>query len=701
MLTMRQDMGVTMHFACEKGKSTRPKRPSVVAVLLALGVIAGAAADAAARSRFVSHEIIVKFRTSTSQTDDAIAAFERVADQSEAVCAPSPLRGGLQAREMSRLVHARGFRHMTRRRGRSIESGLIVGLDRVYRVEVNVEAGENVEEVLVAYLSRDDVEYAELNPTIAICASPDDPSYDDQWSLPKIQADQAWDTCRGGSDVVVAIIDTGVDYNHRDLQGNLWVNEAERNGKPDVDDDENGYVDDVHGYNFIDDTNDPMDDNGHGTHCAGIVAAVGDNGFDIAGVCWNAKIMPIRILDANGEGDAADAVPAIYYAVANGADIISGSWGGEESSNALKEAIAYAHRQGVLVVAAAGNLNSSAAYYPAAYSEVLSVAATDTSDRRWYLSNYGNWVDLAAPGYNIVSLRRGVSLSASSMSLTTRMSGTSMAAPHVSGACALLLSANPSLTCDELHDIVTATGDTISAGITGSNRRLNVYAALQGAVPPAGTIDLDRENYADGVPVSILVADWDLKNAGTQEVFLTADDGDEEVVTLTETEVSLGVFRGDVVVQNALAIPGDGVLQTQDGQGILARYLDADDGQGNFGQWRQASALVDFTAPSLLDVQVQVQGTAVTINLLTDEPALAEIHYGTTSGGPYGLSEGETQLTELHDIDLSELRMQTRYYFVVLLTDAAGNEILVDDGGQPHSFMTSGRKSPRLLTRRW
>lgn len=277
-----------------------------------------------------------------------------------------------------------------------------------------------------------------------------------------------------------------------------------------------------------------------------------------------------------------------------------------------------------------------------------------------------------------------------------------MAAPHVSGACALLLSANPSLTCDELHDIVTATGDTIAAGIAGSNRRLNVSAALQGAVPPVGTIHLDRENYADGVPVSILVADWDLRNAGTQEVFLTADGGDEEVVTLTETEVSLGVFRGDVVVQNALAIPGDGVLQTQDGQGILARYLDADDGQGNFGQWRQAIAQADFTAPSLLDVQVQIQGTAVTINLLTDEPALAEIHYGTISGGPYGLSEGETQLAELHDIDLSELRMQTRYYFVVLLTDATGNEILVDDGGQPYSFMTSGRlKSPRLLTRRW
>jgi subtilisin family serine protease len=686
---------------CEKGNAIRPERSGGIA-LLVLGIVAAMTVNAAARSRFVPNEIIVKFRTSTLQTDDSAASLDAIdarPDMAASVLFPGDR---FQGRKMSRLVHGRGLRHADRWRGRSVGHGPTVDLDRIYRIEVDVEAGEDVEKVLAAYLSRDDVEYAELNPVIAICASPDDPSYNAQWSLAKIQAAQAWDTCRGGSEVVVAIIDTGVDYDHRDLQGNLWMNEAERNGEPDVDDDKNGYVDDIHGYNFIDDTNDPMDDHGHGTHCAGIVAAVGNNGLDIAGVCWNAKIMPIKILDANGEGDAADAVPAIYYAVANGADIISGSWGGEEGSDALKQAIAYAHRQGVLVVTAAGNLNSSVAYYPAAYPEVLSVAATDTSDRRWYLSNYGNWVDLAAPGYNIVSLRRGVSLSASSTSLTTRMSGTSMAAPHVSGACALLLSANPSLTCDELHDIVMSTGDSITAGIAGSNRRLNVYAALQGAVPPAGTVHLDREKYADGTSVSVLVADWDLRNAESQGVFLTTDDGDEEVVTLAETEVSLGVFRGEIVVLNAVVMPGDGVLQTQDGQGILVRYQDADDGLGNFGQWRQATAQADFVAPMLLDVQVQVRGTAVTINLLTDEPALAEIHYGTTSGGPYGLSEGETQRTELHGIDLSDLRMQTRYYFVVSLTDAAGNEILVDDGGQPYSFMTSGRpKSQRSFTRRW
>lgn len=700
ILKTRQDMGAMMHLS-EKGHAIEPRR-SAVAVILALGVVATAAVDAGAGARFVPNEIIVKFRTSTPQADGAAASLGRADVQFDALGFSSAPQDRFQVREMRRLVHGRGTKRPVRWRAGPVASGPGAGLDRIYRIKVDAEAGADAEEILAAYLSRDDVEYAELNPVITICAAPDDPSYAAQWALAKIHAPEAWETCRGGNEVVVAIIDTGVDYKHRDLQGNLWVNDAELDGDADVDDDGNGYVDDIHGYDFANDTSDPMDDHGHGTHCAGIVAAVGNNGLDIAGVCWNARIMAIKILDADGEGDAADAVPAIYYAVANGADIISGSWGGEDSSDALKEAIAYAHRRGVLVVAAAGNLNSSAPYYPGAYPEVLSVAATDSADHRWYLSNYGNWVDIAAPGYSITSLRKGVLRSAAATSLTARMSGTSMAAPHVSGACALLLSANPSLTCDELHGIVTATGDPIAMGITGSDGRLNVYEALRGAIPPAGSLRLDGEEYADGARARVLLADWDLRGAGSQAVFLQTDDGDEEVVTLTETEVSLGVFTGEILVQNAAVVPGDGVVQAQDGQSILARYLDEQDGLGNADQWRQAAAMADFVPPTVLDLQVQVRGATVTVSLLTDEPALAEIRYSKIDGGPYDLTEGETQLGELHSIDVSDLSTQTRYYFVVSLTDGAGNETLADNAGQPYSFLTSGRpKGLQSFTRRW
>ncbi len=318
----------------------------------------------------------------------------------------------------------------------------------------------------------------------------------------------------------MAVLDTGVDYNHPDLRGNLWTNEAELKGLPGVDDDGNGYVDDIRGWNFAYANNDPIDDHGHGTHCAGLIAAVGNNGIGIAGVCWTARIMPVKILDSAGEGNAADAVPAIYYAVANGADIISGSWGGTETSNALRDAIAYAHDQGVVVVAAAGNADSDTPFYPAAYPGVISVAATDSADHRWYASNYGDWVDLAAPGQSIVSLLATLPGKTAVSGTSSIMSGTSMAAPHVSGTCALLLAANPLLRCDELPQILTTTGDPIASGICSSNGRLNVYNALRAVIPPEGTIRMDRAYYPAGADIGLLVADWNLRGSGHCDVLI-------------------------------------------------------------------------------------------------------------------------------------------------------------------------------------
>ncbi len=200
------------------------------------------------------------------------------------------------------------------------------------------------------------------------------------------------------------LLDTGVDYNHPDLQNNMWVNEAELNGTEGVDDDNNGYIDDIHGYNFIYRNSDPMDDYGHGTHCAGVIAAEGNNNRDISGICWNARIMALKFIGSLGNGSVSDAVLAHYYAVEAGADVISNSWSLSEDSQALRDAINYANSQGVIVVAAAGNYNSSMVRYPAAFENVISVAATNTIDSRWYYSSYGNWVDIAAPGMNILSL---------------------------------------------------------------------------------------------------------------------------------------------------------------------------------------------------------------------------------------------------------------------------------------------------------
>jgi subtilisin family serine protease len=579
-------------------------------------------------------------------------------------------------------------RQLLRRQSRAVAAGRRPELGNIYRIRLDLDAGETLDGVLAAYRSRPDVEYAELNPIISACVTPNDPAYVDQWALSKIHVAEAWDTCRGSSEVIVAVLDTGVDYDHPDLQGNLWTNEAERTGLPWVDDDDNGYVDDIRGYNFIAYNNDPRDDHGHGTAITGIIAAVGNNGTDIAGVCWTVRIMPVKVLGADGEGTAADAVPGIYYAVANGTDIISGSWGGAEASSALGDAIAYAHAEGVVVVAAAGNSDSGDPYYPAAYPEVISVAATDANDQRWYLSNYGDWVDLAAPGQAVISLRAALPGQTTRTRGLSRLSGTSLAAPHVSGACALLLAADPFLRTDELHRILTATGDPIQPGICASNGRLNVYAALRAVIPPEGTIRMDRTYYAEGADIGLLLADWHLRGVSHFTVSVETAGGDQEIVTLRESNVSLGVLRGTIISQNAAVTPGDGVLQVHDGEGIEARYLDADDGSGHAGQWRQAIAIADFRPPAVVSVEAQPQARAATIEIRTNEPTRAEVRFGETTTGPFVSIQKDPALSGQHSILLRGLAPQTQYYFVVALTDEAGNETLADNDGQNYSFVT-------------
>lgn len=670
-----------------------------------LTVTAWSAPEPSASNRFMPDEVIVKFRTPIPDANVVETTPNDKSDPSQSLRTPGhrfrvremrPIlkdfnRRQAQLRLLGDLDQSRlsqKQRQLLRRQQRAAVTGRRPELGNIYRVRLDLDAGARLDEVLAVYRSRADVEYAELNPIISVCATPNDPSYVDQWALGKIHASEAWDTCRGSSEVIVAVLDTGVDYDHPDLQGNLWTNDAERKGLPWVDDDDNGYVDDIRGYNFVAYSNDPRDDHGHGTAVTGIIAAVGNNGTDIAGVCWTVRIMPVKILGAGGDGTAADAVPAIYYAVANGADIISGSWGGAEGSNALRDAMAYAQAEGVVVVAAAGNSSSGDPYYPAAYPEVISVAATDSEDQRWYLSNYGDWVDIAAPGRDIVSLRATLPGQATRAGVISRMSGTSLAAPHVSGTCALLLAANPFLRCDELHRILTATADPIGPGICASNGRLNVYAALRAVIPPEGTIRMDRTYYAQGADIGLLLADWHLRGAGQFTVSIETAGGDQEIVTLKETNVSLGVLRGTIASRNAPVRPGDGILQVHDGEGIQARYLDADDGLGHAGQWRQAIAVADFKPPAVVSVEAKPQGTTATVEVRTSEPTRAEVRFGETSTGPFVSIQKDPAWSTQHSIQLRGLAPQTQYYFVVGITDEVGNEAVADNNGQNYSFTT-------------
>ncbi len=277
------------------------------------------------------------------------------------------------------------------------------------------------------------------------------------WGADLINAPTAWNEGYTGEGVVVAVIDGGVDYNHQDLQDNIWTNSKEiaGNGK---DDDGNGFVDDVYGWNFHDNNNDTLDRDGHGTHVAGTIAGV-NNDYGVTGIAYDAQIMSVKVLDDSGSGYYSSIVDGIYYAVDNGADVINLSLGGEYPSWDVDLAIAYAHESGVNVIMAAGNNSGETPLYPASYADNygIAVGAVDRNDELADFSNRAgndeiNYV--TAPGVNIYSTvpNNGYEF----------YSGTSMAAPHVSGMVALMLSADPTLTPDQISEIITqsATNNT-------------------------------------------------------------------------------------------------------------------------------------------------------------------------------------------------------------------------------------------------
>ena len=347
----------------------------------------------------------------------------------------------------------------------------VPSLSNVYKFTLPDDA--SIFSIVEEYNGDPSVEYAEPNYVYHFCNVPNDPYFSQQWALNQlsdcdIDAPEAWDIETGSSDVIIAVVDSGVDYNHPDLMDNMWINEDEILDGNDTDG--NGYIDDIRGWDFEDDDNDPMDEYGHGTHCSGIAAAVTNNSVGIAGVCWNCTIMPIKIGGTSGIPEDA-AANGIIYAADNGADIISMSWSGYFNSSLIRDAVEYAYSEGVVPVAAAGNENTDIKLYPAAYDEVIAVAATDNNDTRADFSTYGNWVDVAAPGVDIYSTMPDDSYD--------EKSGTSMACPHVAGLAGLLLSKNQSLTQDMIKTIISNAVDPVNSSEYIGKGRINAVEALK------------------------------------------------------------------------------------------------------------------------------------------------------------------------------------------------------------------------------
>jgi subtilisin family serine protease len=360
---------------------------------------------------------------------------------------------------------------------------------RVGWQRVKLPANLSIADALKVYTKQAGVTAVEPNYKVKAFKTPNDSSYDRLYAMAKISAPAAWDVTTGSSDVVIAVLDTGVKYDHPDLAANMWHNPTEKpnNGK---DDDGNGIVDDYYGYDALNLDGNPMDDNGHGTHCAGVIGAVGNNSQGVVGVNWKTKIMALKFLGADGLSFSSGALDAYEYAITQkkrgvNLRVISNSWGGPGKSLAIQSVMQEAADNGIISICAAGNDdtdNDAKATNPSNgnVTGLVSVGASDENDNRASFSNYGKRnVDLFAPGVDIYSTYIGKGANA-----YTFESGTSMACPHVAGAAALLLAQAPSLGVAEVKTRLLAAVDVLPQlkGLATSSGRLNLAKLLSNGI---------------------------------------------------------------------------------------------------------------------------------------------------------------------------------------------------------------------------
>jgi len=453
----------------------------------------GADASEGAQAWFVPGEIIVRL------ADDLGVNGSRTCD--------GTVETGLL--EMDRLNRKH---RVTRMDHVFVSPGARRSLPGVFKLSLSRDA--DIPAVARQYARLPEVRYAEPNHLYATAVEPDDPEFFRQWALSQpsdhdIDAPEAWDVTTGSPGVVIAIIDTGVQWDHPDLAGNIWMNHAERLDGEDTDG--NGFVDDIRGWDFVDTTqpvapledgtvrdNDPSDFYGHGTLCAGIAGAVTDNGTGIAGTCWNCRLMAVRAGFAGPAGsgwlEADDAAAAIAYAVDNGAHVISMSWG-RERTGLIEDAIDYAAGAGVVLVAAAGNDGIAPPRYPAAHEPVIAVGATDQEDIGLDYSNHGSLIDLAAPGEAIYS-------TVPHDAYWTH-SGTSMACPHVAGVAGLILAKTPSLSPLEVRTLLRSTAQPLSGSVYIGIGRLDAHGAVAPDATPVADLGVGFEGETVAGPVEI------------------------------------------------------------------------------------------------------------------------------------------------------------------------------------------------------
>jgi subtilisin family serine protease len=517
------------------------------------------------------------------------------------------------------------------------------------------------------YAESPDVLYVEPNYIIkALETRPDDPSYGQLWGMERINAPQAWDVSTGNTNIVVAVIDTGILRSHQDLQANMWVNPGEIAGN-DIDDDGNSYTDDVHGWDFVNNDNDPTDDNGHGTHCAGTIGAVGNNGIGVAGVNWNVKLVAVKFLAGSGGGTTDGAIKSVEYvaAMAGKIHLSNNSWGGGGYSAALEAAIAQCAAANQLFLAAAGNDsadNDLGPHYPSNYEvdNVISVASIAEGGAISGFSNYGRTtVDIAAPGSAILSTwNTGVT------SYNT-ISGTSMATPHVAGAAALLLGMAPEATFQDLRAALLGTARPnaalVNRCVTEGELDLGAAIGLFGS-----SLVLDRRAYRTDAVVTVTVADAKMPETAT------------DVTVEWKTTIGTGAVQraaGSLTVprlapdsykfSSTLAL--DSGVTAVHGDMLTMEYLDAE------GETLSVSVPIDDQPPVITNwTATGVTDESFTVLWETDEPAAGTTRADVTLP-PSAYTDSSAAFTTNHAATFTGLEQLTRYFIAFEAVDPAGN----------------------------
>jgi subtilisin family serine protease len=538
------------------------------------------------------------------------------------------------------------------------------------------------------------VKYAEVAAMGVWAASPDDPLYSTQWALNNtgqtggtpgadMKAEAAWEITSGNPAVIVGILDSGTDTDHVDLESNIWVNEDEIPGN-DIDDDGNGFVDDVNGWDFAGNDANPNGSNWHGTHVAGTIIAIGDNDTGLVGLAGGlgtpgARGLIVKVGDAGPIGTIID--DSILYAADNGAKVITLSLTVPETTD-INDALDYAYNQkDVFIDCAAGN-NGSSVSYPARRPEVVAVASTDHNDRRSSFSNPGSELEVAAPGTDIRSTQPNDSYGISS--------GTSFAAPYVAALAALIRGLAPGLPAADVRQLMIDTVDDVESPgfdtLTGHGR-INAHTALLQTGSPDGTIELDADAYSCNAEFQVTIEDIDL--AGDGVTTITVKSGLEPLgEDLLLTEVGSGVFEGSMEFGAGGPAP-DGVLQVQHGDLVTAEYVDFHDGQGGAFVLKTDSAALDCLGPLISGVGTTgIDDTSATIVWTTDEPSTSRVRYGEVippvEEPPPGLAG------TFHSVTITGLDPCTNYLFEVESVDGLNNLSADDNSGFYYSFQTLG-----------